>query len=141
MPGTFVPIVPNSPRNSAGASGLVSHMSMWLGPPRIQSSITLLSDLAAAPLGASAALALSKLPSDSPAVPSTPACTSPRRERRRNSGQVRRRLKESLMVGRREGSGGHQGLFIHRYFRQMQPDLGGFATQQRVLFVDIFGLA
>lgn len=41
MPGTLVPMVPNSPRNSAGASGLGSHMSMWLGPPRIHKMMTL----------------------------------------------------------------------------------------------------
>src|SRR5437868_1375714 len=114
MPGTLVGIVPNSPRNSAGASGLGSHMSMWLGPPRIHSRMTLLSDLAAAPLGAafSAAVALERrrLASDNPAVPSTPACTTARRDRRRNSGQVRRRLSGSLMrmfaLGRENQAGG-----------------------------------
>ena len=40
MPGTFVVIGLNSPRNSAGASGLRSYMSMWLGPPASQSRIT-----------------------------------------------------------------------------------------------------
>ena len=40
MPGTLVGLTPNSPRNSAGASGLGSHMSMWLGPPRIQRMMT-----------------------------------------------------------------------------------------------------
>src|SRR5689334_13096328 len=39
-PGTLVPIVPNGPRTSAGASGLGSHMSMWLGPPESQKTIT-----------------------------------------------------------------------------------------------------
>ena len=32
-PGIFVWIVTNSPRNSTGASGFGSYMSMWLGPP------------------------------------------------------------------------------------------------------------
>src|SRR5947208_1332395 len=36
MPGTSVGRTPNSPRNSTGASGLGSHMSMCDGPPRIQ---------------------------------------------------------------------------------------------------------
>src|SRR4051812_36139651 len=40
MPPTLVDIVPNSPRYSAGALGLGSHMSMWLGPPRIQRMMT-----------------------------------------------------------------------------------------------------
>ncbi len=33
MPGTFVSIGLNSPRNSVGASGFRSHMSMCGGPP------------------------------------------------------------------------------------------------------------
>ena len=40
MPGTLVRMTPNSPRYSAGASGLGSHMSMWLGPPRIHRMMT-----------------------------------------------------------------------------------------------------
>ena len=32
-PGTLVAIGLNSPRNSIGASGLRSYMSMWDGPP------------------------------------------------------------------------------------------------------------
>src|SRR5262245_65757690 len=40
MPGTLVGMVPNSPRYSAGAFGLGSHMSRWLGPPRIHRIIT-----------------------------------------------------------------------------------------------------
>src|SRR5262249_60609372 len=39
-PGTLVGIVPNGPRTSAGASGLGSHVSMWLGPPDSQNRIT-----------------------------------------------------------------------------------------------------
>src|SRR4051794_3268 len=40
MPGTAVDLTPNSPRYSTGALGLGSHMSMWLGPPRIQRMMT-----------------------------------------------------------------------------------------------------
>ena len=41
-PGRAVAIVPNGPRISRGASGLGSHVSMWLGPPVIHNRITLL---------------------------------------------------------------------------------------------------
>ncbi len=34
MPGTFVAIGLNSPRTPSGASGFMSQMSMWLGPPK-----------------------------------------------------------------------------------------------------------
>ena len=40
MPGTLVFMTPNSPRYSTGASGLGSHMSIWLGPPRIHRMMT-----------------------------------------------------------------------------------------------------
>src|SRR5712692_2270002 len=40
MPGTLVLIGLNSPRMLAGASGLGSQMSMWLGPPCRNSMIT-----------------------------------------------------------------------------------------------------
>ena len=46
MPGTFVLIGLNSPRISAGASGLRSHMSWCGGPPGKK---TLISDLCVAP--------------------------------------------------------------------------------------------
>ena len=39
-PGTRVAIEPNGPRIWAGASGLGSHMSRWLGPPESQKRIT-----------------------------------------------------------------------------------------------------
>ena len=39
-PGTLVSIVPKGPRISPGASGLGSHVSMWLGPPESQKRIT-----------------------------------------------------------------------------------------------------
>ena len=40
MPGTFEGMGRNSPRYSAGASGLMSYMSMWLGPPPRQIMMT-----------------------------------------------------------------------------------------------------
>src|SRR5262245_14902176 len=43
MPGVFVAIGLNSPRISAGASGFMSYMSMWLGPPLRR---TMMTDLA-----------------------------------------------------------------------------------------------
>src|SRR5262245_40841528 len=88
MPGTFVRMVPNSPRYSAGASGLGSHMSMWLGPPRIHRMMTELRRVAAAEFACASWRNSSA--SDRPALPSTPALTKPRRlsrSSRRNSGQ------------------------------------------------------
>src|SRR5262245_41099801 len=41
-PGNLVGIDANGPRISLGISGLTSQVSMWLGPPAIQSRITLL---------------------------------------------------------------------------------------------------
>src|SRR5439155_18347990 len=40
IPGTLVLIGRNSPRNSEGASGFMSYMSTWLGPPPRQIMIT-----------------------------------------------------------------------------------------------------
>src|SRR5688572_21471813 len=48
-PGVFVLHTPNGPRNSAGASGLGSKVSSWLGPPSSQMRMTDLS-FAALPL-------------------------------------------------------------------------------------------
>src|SRR3954469_19278259 len=39
-PGVFVLHTPNGPRNSAGASGLGSKVSSWLGPPSSQIRMT-----------------------------------------------------------------------------------------------------
>ena len=41
MPGTLVLIGWNSPRHSRGASGFMSYMSSWLGPPPREIMITL----------------------------------------------------------------------------------------------------
>ena len=40
MPGTLVGIGRNGPRYSAGAFGLGSNVSNWLGPPHIQNRMT-----------------------------------------------------------------------------------------------------
>ena len=40
IPGTLVGPTPNSPRYSTGAFGFGSHISIWLGPPRIHRMIT-----------------------------------------------------------------------------------------------------
>ncbi len=65
MPGTDVSIGLNSPRTSAGASGLGSNVSMWLGPPAIQSRMH---DLGRGPSGAAAASRPSQPHSDAPAA-------------------------------------------------------------------------
>ena len=39
-PGSFVGITPNGPRFWSGRSGFGSQVSIWLGPPAIQSRIT-----------------------------------------------------------------------------------------------------
>src|SRR3954451_11884478 len=89
IPGTLVDIAPNSPRYSKGAYGLGSHVSCWLGPPRIQRMITDFSREAWACL----ASARSTSAKDKPASPSTPTFRKLRRSMassRRNSGQPRR---------------------------------------------------
>src|SRR5262249_7726090 len=74
-------LVPNSPRYSAGASGLGSHISMWLGPPRIHNRMTELTRAGA--LGRAAfASARSSWGRVMPAAPSAPARRKPRRPRR-----------------------------------------------------------
>src|SRR5688572_18811419 len=57
MPGMEVSMGRNSPRISAGASGLGSNVSMWLGPPAIQRRMQ---DLGRGPPGAAAARRLSQ---------------------------------------------------------------------------------
>src|SRR6185436_10731978 len=91
MPGTRVGIGRNSPRNSLGASGFGSHVSMWLGPPRIQRMMTELSRRGGRPCRVSWASARRRSGSDSPIVPRSPAFRKLRRSSsrrwRRNSGQ------------------------------------------------------
>src|SRR6185437_7332864 len=78
IPGTLLGLTPNSPRYSTGASGLGSHMSMWLGPPRIHRMMT---DFSREAPGAAAPWAFirSRSASDSPAPPSMPICKKLRR--------------------------------------------------------------
>src|SRR5579871_5284101 len=79
MPGTFVSIVPNSPRYSSGASGLGSHMSIWLGPPRIHRMMTEFASFRLADSGVAFASKRSKSARPKPAKPSMPARKKPRR--------------------------------------------------------------
>src|SRR5438046_737828 len=53
VPATLVAIARNGPRTSAGASGLGSHISSWLGPP---TSISRMQLWARPALGAATAL-------------------------------------------------------------------------------------
>src|SRR5262245_34877090 len=77
MPGTLLGCTPNSPRYSAGAFGFGSHISMWLGPPRIQRMMTdLFEPLAALDWH------LSRSARHSPAAPNTPAFKKLRRSMR-----------------------------------------------------------
>ena len=57
-PGSLVGMTPNGPRFSSGRSGLGSQVSMWLGPPAIQSRMTLLLP----PIGRPASDARARLP-------------------------------------------------------------------------------
>src|SRR5437588_11092327 len=75
IPGTRDDRTPNSRRDSAGAFGFGSHMSIWLGPPRIQRMITDVT-LVPAPAWASARSNSARL---SPAVPRMPAFKKLRR--------------------------------------------------------------
>ncbi len=79
MPGTLVEIGLNSPRIPSGASGFMSHMSRWLGPPFKKIS-TQASARACSPPAPAAASAASNLGSDSPISPSPPICSICRRE-------------------------------------------------------------
>src|SRR5256885_7384406 len=71
-------ILVNSPRYSSGASGFMSHISKWLGPPGCQSMITLRLS-AAAETPASASLH-NKFASAIPPNETAPARMNPRRE-------------------------------------------------------------
>jgi hypothetical protein len=94
--GTRVGRTPNSPRYSAGASGLGSHRSIWLGPPRIQRLITELT-VEREPARASARSNSAKV---NPVVPRIPAFRKLRRSRcklRRKSIQPARAAR--LVIG------------------------------------------
>src|SRR5690242_11942559 len=75
MPGTLVGMEANGPRTSAGASGLGSHMSIWLGPPDSQKRIT---DFFC--FGDALAAAGSQFGSDIAPRPARPVCKNQRRE-------------------------------------------------------------
>src|SRR5262245_8947561 len=93
MPGTLVGIAPNSPRYSIGASGFGSHVSCWLGPPRIQRMMTEFSREGDLPCVVALASQRNKSDSDNPAKPSKPAFRKLRRsiaKRLRNSGHPMR---------------------------------------------------
>ena len=82
-PGSLVGMLSNGPRISLGASGLGSHMSMWLGPPDNQKRMTFLLFLGLPALAASARC-FSRVGSVSPAMPVRPVCKNQRREFTRN---------------------------------------------------------
>ena len=77
-PGSFVCVTPNGPRLISGRSGLVSQVSMWLGPPAIHSRMQLLFELArpSRPPQPGCCKSCGKL---SPASPAMPAFNIPRR--------------------------------------------------------------
>ena len=87
--GTAVEIGENSPRISTGASGLGSQVSNWLGPPRIQRMITELARRTSRPVEAAWDSRFSSCGSDSPADPSMPTLSRPRRSNRRWSKKSR----------------------------------------------------
>src|SRR5690606_28249734 len=63
-----------------GASGLGSHISIWLGPPRIQRMVTLRLAVAAWVVGEAWAWQRSTSASERPAAPAIPRCRKLRRE-------------------------------------------------------------
>ena len=85
IPGTFVGMAPKGPRTSAGASGLGSHVSCWLGPPRIQRMMTEEAFFVGFPCWAAWASIRSRWGSASPLAPSMPARRMVRRSIRFSS--------------------------------------------------------
>ena len=77
MPGTRVSTGRNSPRISAGASGFMSHRSMWLGPPNRKMKMQAFARRSPAPGAAARKAARSRL--DSPSRLSPPARSNSRR--------------------------------------------------------------
>ena len=78
-PGSLVGMVANGPRISDGASGLTSQVSMWLGPPAIQSRMTALRPPIAWPAAAASERARNRSGNVSPAIPANPALSVERR--------------------------------------------------------------
>ena len=95
-PGVFVGIVLNSPRISAGASGLGSNVSRWLGPPNWKSMMTL---FAVALRGFVAFSARRIFGSVSPVRPTAPM----RNKARRESWWVRRKSSQALSTANLAG--------------------------------------
>src|SRR6185295_17374367 len=79
IPGTFVGMAPKGPRTSAGASGLGSQVSCWLGPPRIQRMMTEEAFFVGRPCASAFDSQRSRLGSASPVAPSIPARSMLRR--------------------------------------------------------------
>src|SRR5262245_15492792 len=110
MPGTLVGFVPNSPRYSAGAAGLGSHMSMCDGPPRIHRMIT---DGRRPPFaGAGAAVASWR----SRAARPRPAALAWRKPRRLSDRERRKSGQPGTMAGLRgkEADGGMVSVYYGR---------------------------
>src|SRR5579883_922880 len=95
MPGTLVGITPNSPRISAGASGLGSKLSIWLIPPWSQSRMQETSRSVRPP--AARARSSRKRGRLSPKTPSEPTRS---RSRRVTPSQLRLDPRVSWNIGR-----------------------------------------
>src|SRR6185503_3541521 len=77
MSGLLVLIGLNGPRISRGASGFMSHVSSWLGAPRLKMSMTAFSSLPF--VSAPAALNAASCDRLKPIAPSAPTCRKSRR--------------------------------------------------------------
>src|SRR3954467_12107446 len=86
IPGTLVETGWNSPRYSAGASGFMSHMSRWLGPPRIPRMMTDVLGGAEEPVGSAGC----GCGSDDPQAAPAPAPAARRNSRRFGRGDCDR---------------------------------------------------
>src|SRR3954470_14542994 len=98
--GLLVRIVLNGPRISRGASGFGSHVSIWLGAPRLKIIMQARSSFALS----TAPIAFSPLSigSESPSAPSVPAW---RKSRRVTPSQVETEpLLEKVNMGRKAGA-------------------------------------
>ena len=77
MPGTAVAIGANSPRYSTGASGFMSHVSIWLGPPKRK---IMIARFARGRAVAAAACRASRSGRPRPSIPSPSPSTNCRRD-------------------------------------------------------------
>ena len=78
-PGSRVGMTPNGPRFWSGRSGLGSQVSIWLGPPAIQSRMTALFPATGRPASDARARRRSRSGRLSPAIPARPALSMLRR--------------------------------------------------------------